>query len=1345
MQSENITKFIGLIIQPNSFNLPQGALERAENVVVKYDNLIDKRRGFNEYHKFTTINTTNNLFNFDNVNFVVSATKLFQFYDTPYTATCYCYASSTLITINKRNHGLTNLSYIAEFNLPDSDPVTAEFPSRQSAFYGIQQINFAYTVTASRLTNVVTATLNNHGLNNGDTITITNAGTLSVALGSKTVTVLTANTFTFADTGLDASGNFIFENPHAFSFNAAQTAVAGASSVASAATFRYYLQQSGIAFSTTTVSKTRFVATDYAGYITTDQGLLKLPSSTSALYRAGIPPALDSTLQLDKNSSSYAIGPCEGNKQISYRVVFARKDVNNIITLGAPGSQTTIANPSVYTASLSVNAGTHVVTVTSTAHGLASTDKIYIYSASCTGGTISDGTEFFITKTGADTFTFDLDDQGLGAITAIANLNYAYDMSVRVITSIPSELDTNYMIQIFRTNNSVDINTTPDPRYFKIYEAALTNTDISRTFYSFYDEQPLITLSGTEELYTNYTLEGESQASHRPPRAKDIALFKGYLFYFNFETLHSLELNLVNPGVITNNALLTVAGSIYKFVNNTGNEYLGNQISTCVVSTSGTTATVTAPNAFTAGDIIYVIRCTTVNITEGLYTVATAGAANFTFATTAAATTGAITFEGRTDSTGRYLIRLMLASSTLSQAEAIDANARAIIRAINRNSSSTVAAYYGSLLDFRPGVINISNKYIENIAFTVTLSSGGAAFVPELPTSGTTVTSEQAVAEGELMFSKYGEPEAVPLLNRLPVGSKNYEGFRIAALRDSIIFIKQDGIFRLNGDAPSNFSVTILDNTTLCKSKESVAILNNSVYMLSNRGVVSITDASVSVLSRAIEPLFSSIVGYNYIEQVTSGVSYESERLYLLSTVKPVTALNTTLQPSDVVYAYNYLTNSWTTWNYPFSKGYNNQVEDKLFLISNNGEMIYKERKQQSRLDYGDIQYAAPLRRFLICEIITKTSSTEVEITSLFPHNLEAGDLITIKYANSALAAIFGGSISNLEGLRFVTGILSEYTFTFDADVIASGLVISDLYFNIGSCEADCSIALLAGVKYATITTTKPHGLNAGDNIYIEDADTAILALISNEYYLKGTRTILSTPTTTSFIIILGAAPTGTLTGGVVVTDNTQDFQYCTALVKASVQPQIGDMFYSAPLIYRIVEVAKFDTTHYCIRMGNSIRNISDTISYMYETFTATIKFTPIHSGDLGTSKKWTEFHASFRNSDACSGCRLIFGTDSLLASTAIDWDARVGTDDQTISFNKWGHSTWGRFAWNQGITIARQYTSAPSIHVRTYLPRECILGTFIQPQIIHNVAGEPFSLQSITLSTNRATNRSTR
>jgi hypothetical protein len=185
-------------------------------------------------------------------------------------------------------------------------------------------------------------------------------------------------------------------------------------------------------------------------------------------------------------------------------------------------------------------------------------------------------------------------------------------------------------------------------------------------------------------------------------------------------------------------------------------------------------------------------------------------------------------------------------------------------------------------------------------------------------------------------------------VNRFPVGSKNADIFRVAALRDSLIILKGDGVWRVTGDDPTNFTATLLDGTVVCVAPNSVDIINNQVAFLSNQGVCFVTESSVQILSReGIEDPLQPILGQAALATETAGLAYESDRLYLLTTTEP----NTTA--ASVTYAYNILTQEWTTWDRFFHGGVVGPG-DKLFYIDKDDNDIRRERKNQDRTDYAD-------------------------------------------------------------------------------------------------------------------------------------------------------------------------------------------------------------------------------------------------------------------------------------------------------------------------------------------------------------------------------------------------------
>lgn len=285
-------------------------------------------------------------------------------------------------------------------------------------------------------------------------------------------------------------------------------------------------------------------------------------------------------------------------------------------------------------------------------------------------------------------------------------------------------------------------------------------------------------------------------------------------------------------------------------------------------------------------------------------------------------------------------------------AENIAITALALVEAINANpSNATVYAYYQSGFEDLPGQILIEERDVGGSAFPV-VSSRGGAFNPELPASGTSQSSNNDEAPNRIYFSKSLQPEAVPILNYLEAGSKDSPILRIVALRDSVFILKPDGIFRFYGESPSNFTITLLDNTATILAPESAVAFNNQVYMFSDQGVVGVSDSGVQVLSRPIESELLRISTFPAFAASTFAVSYESERKYILFTI---TDDNDTYPTT--AYVLNSFTNAWTKWTLSKSTGYVNPADNRLYLASSTDGWIFKERKNYNKFDFSDSSY----------------------------------------------------------------------------------------------------------------------------------------------------------------------------------------------------------------------------------------------------------------------------------------------------------------------------------------------------------------------------------------------------
>jgi len=241
---------------------------------------------------------------------------------------------------------------------------------------------------------------------------------------------------------------------------------------------------------------------------------------------------------------------------------------------------------------------------------------------------------------------------------------------------------------------------------------------------------------------------------------------------------------------------------------------------------------------------------------------------------------------------------------------------------------------------------------------TITLTGANTFTIPVNVTGvGTTavftplisaVTSDNEVAPNRIYFSKFQQPEAVPIVNFFDVGPKDKEIVRILPLRDSLFVLKEDAVYRISGDSSlSGFSTALFDSSTFILAPDSAVVLNNQIFMFSNQGVALVTDTGVSIISRPIENLLLPLVLDTNFVSATFGVTYESDRAYLLWTT-----LNDEDTRATQCFRYNTFTNAWTKWE--ISKTCGVVLTEKLYLGAGDTNFLEIERKLFDRTDYSD-------------------------------------------------------------------------------------------------------------------------------------------------------------------------------------------------------------------------------------------------------------------------------------------------------------------------------------------------------------------------------------------------------
>lgn len=292
-----------------------------------------------------------------------------------------------------------------------------------------------------------------------------------------------------------------------------------------------------------------------------------------------------------------------------------------------------------------------------------------------------------------------------------------------------------------------------------------------------------------------------------------------------------------------------------------------------------------------------------------------------------------------------------------SAAQNIRDTAISLCRVINRYASSTVYAYYLSGSGELPGEILIEERSIGGASFPV-ISSRATCWNPRLPSSGTTESSTSDSYPNGLMWSKDGQPEAVPLPHFAQAGSKDKRILRIVALRDSLFIFKEDGIYKLTGDNANNFQIELFDNSTHLLAPESLAVLSSQIFCYTDQGVVVVSETGVSIVSEAIKTDLLQILGASSsgVESYCFGVAYDTDHKYILWTIS--TSGDTY---ATQAFVYSDITAAWTHWDLAKTCGIVSPVDGKLYLGEGASAYVNQERKTYEASDHADFAFSTTI------------------------------------------------------------------------------------------------------------------------------------------------------------------------------------------------------------------------------------------------------------------------------------------------------------------------------------------------------------------------------------------------
>lgn len=461
-------------------------------------------------------------------------------------------------------------------------------------------------------------------------------------------------------------------------------------------------------------------------------------------------------------------------------------------------------------------------------------------------------------------------------------------------------------------------------------------------------------------LYTNEEQEGATQANEPAPYSTDLASWSQRLWYANTRQPDSLAVQLLGVGGGGNTNLdatgLRVGDTI--------------TIDTGVTSVTLTASTVTDSNAqtfqvYSAGNpsenvsrtleqlatcvngqvaldrsdiIAYLVTDATFNIRSNILfrrlTVDKASSVGFTVTyatpersctfTSSSGTTRTFTLAGH-----GFLVGDKVAISRIPRTGFVTQNVT--ITAVTTDTFSFVSSYANIT------TANLVKRRFANTVWNPDLSVGQ--------------TSENQLSPERLYYSKVLEPEAVPALNYIDVGTAGKAILRIQPQRDRLLVFKEEGTFAIYGDYP--FSAQLVDDTVQIIAPDSVTAIGSTVFALMDDGVVAVTEGSIQAIDEPIDSLLKPYFASSKLTATATafGVGYESEKVFAL--FMPNIGV-TGYGPK--AYVYGLASGAWTTWSFPVERkcGRVSPSLDAGFygLQGSGSRYLVKDRKTSSVEDY---------------------------------------------------------------------------------------------------------------------------------------------------------------------------------------------------------------------------------------------------------------------------------------------------------------------------------------------------------------------------------------------------------
>lgn len=606
-----------------------------------------------------------------------------------------------------------------------------------------------------------------------------------------------------------------------------------------------------------------------------------------------------------------------------------------------------------------------------------------------------------------------------------------------------------------------------------------------------------------------------------------------------------------------------------------------------------------------------------------------------------------------------------------------------------------------SIDGYRQITLVSSTTFRVNVTVTVAGTEGGLININDAESA----SNEEA--PNRIYYSKAQQPESVPILNFLDVGAKDKAILRIFPLRDSLFVFKEDGLYRISGEAIP-FNLALFDGSCIIVAADSVAAMDNVIYVWTRQGISSVTESGVRNVSRPIDIDLLPLASTNYpsFSTATWGIGYESDKSYTVFTVDKQTDTYATNG-----YKFNGLTNSWTTISKDFLCGVINSADDKMYVGSGSTNVIEQERKSFTREDHADRQHEFNIQdgRYLN-RVISLDSISNIDAFDVFVQY----QTLTIYDFNVLLKKLDldPGIPSNnyFDDLEQIPGAnlrdaLIDLAIKLDNDGLQFTNYESDIDDQSGSITA-------ISASDPTIITSTSHGLITGRKVLISGSNST--PSINGEH----TVTVINANSFSIDTPVITAGTTGTFS---TLNSDFADLQTCfnriISKLNADGVVSFSNYQFNNKITKQEILVTAVDRVAKRITLAAELDFVVGEF-LIFKSIDCELQYSPnSFGGDPVSLKHMREAQLLFESLAFTQGI-ISFATDLLPKFEPVPFDA---DGNGRFGFNEFGSGFFGGASH-----------SAP---IRTYIPRNSQRCRFMVIKFNHRVARENWALFGITIT----------